>query len=74
MKTIEEKAKAYADKVFEPVIGGGTWGELKQAFADAYTAGATEALAGQWQTPDSLASCKEERVITRYRSKYKGLG
>ncbi len=44
MKSLEEKAAAHAEKVqYLPV-----WSEVKKALADAYLAGATEALAAQW--------------------------
>lgn len=70
MKTIDEKAKAYADKVFESAIAG-TWGELKQSFADAYTAGAAEALASQWHltAKNDYPDCCEE-VFVAYQSRY----
>ena len=46
--TTEEKARAYADNL--PVTAA-TWGMRKSVIADAYLAGATEALASQWKDP-----------------------
>lgn len=46
--TTEEKAKVYAEKL--PVTAA-TWGMRKSVIADAYLAGATEALASQWKDP-----------------------
>lgn len=43
--TTAEKAKAYAENL--PVTAA-TWGMRKSVIADAYLAGATEALASQW--------------------------
>ena len=66
MKTIEEKAKAYADEIkrdyyrdpFSEIHLDGLGRECR----DAYLAGATEALAGQWrniedETPDGTPFC-----------------
>lgn len=65
MKTTDENAAAYADRVFESAIGK-TWGEMKQAFADAYLAGATEALAGQWRSVEDELPDENEVVLARY--------
>jgi len=46
--TTEEKARAYAENL--PVTAA-TWGMRKRVIADAYLAGATEALASQWKDP-----------------------
>ena len=46
--TTEEKARAYAENL--PVTAA-TWGMRKSVIADAYLAGATEALASQWKDP-----------------------
>ena len=48
--TIEEKTKAYVEKL--PVTAA-TWGMRKSVIADAYLAGATEALASQWKEVDA---------------------
>lgn len=44
--TTEEKAKAYAENL---PVAAATWGMRKSVIADAYLAGATEALASQWK-------------------------
>lgn len=46
--TTEERAKAYVENL--PVTAA-TWGMRKSVIADAYLAGATEALASQWKDP-----------------------
>lgn len=44
--TTEEKARAYADNL---PVAAATWGMRKSVIADAFIAGATEALASQWK-------------------------
>lgn len=46
--TTEEKARAYAENL---PLAAVTWGMRKSVIADAYLAGATEALASQWKDP-----------------------
>lgn len=48
--TTEEKARAYAENL---PIAAATWGMRKSVIADAYLAGATEALASQWKEVDA---------------------
>lgn len=50
MKTIVEKSQEYAETAFAKALKA-PWPEAKQAFADAYLAGATEVLARQWKDP-----------------------
>ena len=74
MKTIQEKAINHVESVFSNIaeLTQRPWPEFKDALIELFLAGATEALTSQWQSPDSLASCKERKVITRYRTKYEG--
>ena len=54
--TTEEKAKAYAEKVFcdaAKICSDKPWHEFRDTYADAYLAGATEALASQWKEVDA---------------------
>ena len=53
MKTLEEKANAHAEKIFSPIAEKyktAPWPEFKDALAQIFLAGATEALAGQWRS------------------------
>lgn len=68
---MENKANEYADRKFAQIFNE-PWPEFKQALADAYCAGATEALSGQWHSPESISGCNDRKVITMYRSKYEG--
>ena len=52
--TTEEKAKAYAEKVFcdaAKVCSDKPWNEFRDTYKQAYLAGATEVLASQWKDP-----------------------
>ena len=52
--TTEEKARAYAEKVFcdaARIHSERPWNEFRDTYAAAYLAGATEALASQWKDP-----------------------
>lgn len=52
--TTEEKARAYAEKVFcdaARIHSERPWNEFRDTYAEAYLAGATEALASQWKDP-----------------------
>lgn len=59
--TTEEKARAYAEKL--PVTAA-TWGMRKSVIAEAYLAGATEAIASQWKDPKVELPEDEETVLT----------
>lgn len=48
-KDMEEKSQEYAEIALKA-----PWPEAKQAFADAYLAGATEALARQWRSGEEI--------------------
>lgn len=52
-KDMEEKSQEYAEIAFAKVLKA-PWPEAKQAFADAYLAGATEALARQWRSGEEI--------------------
>lgn len=56
-----EKAKAYAENI--PVTVA-TWGMRKSVIADAYLAGATEALASQWVSVEDRLPKPYENVLT----------
>lgn len=52
-KTIEEKAVAYAEKMFEKILTEEIpWNEVRETYTQAYLAGATESLASQWRSVD----------------------
>ena len=74
IKTIQEKAVKHVESVFSNFaeLTQRPWPEFKDALIELFLAGATGALTSQWQSPDSLAACKERKVITRYRTKYEG--
>ena len=64
MKTIEEKAKAYADRVADGTSE--VWHFMDEVYTelkDAYLAGATEALAGQWRRVDDELPKAEQDVL-----------
>lgn len=71
MNTLEEKSQEYAEVAFAKALKV-PWHEAKQAFADAYIAGATEALAGQWRKPKDELPKFGDRFILSYRTKFKG--
>ncbi len=68
--TTEEKAKAYAEKL--PVTAA-TWGMRKSVIADAYLAGATEALASQWKDPNVELPEDDRQVLVETDCKDKEL-
>lgn len=77
MKTIEEKATAYADGAVENTFE--IWhlkDEVIPRIEEAYKAGAREALKSQWHAPEELEEYECDRrftkVIAVYRSRYKG--
>ncbi len=47
------------------------WDEFCAALAAIYIAGATEALAGQWRTPEELDEYDCDRFFTKIAVKYK---
>lgn len=59
--TTEEKAKAYADNL---PVAAATWGMRKSVIADAFIAGATEALASQWVSVEDRLPESYEEVLT----------
>ncbi len=80
MKTIEQKAKEYAEVAFAKALKA-PWPEAKQGFVDAYLAGAKDALRGQWRSVEdelpeeshevydtgvSLSLAKEFLVLVEY--------
>ncbi len=75
METIEQKAQQYAEAAFAKALKA-PWNEAKQAFAEAYLAGAAEALAGQWRAPEELEKYECDRfytkILIKYRTKYQG--
>ncbi len=63
--TIEEKARCYAEKAFAAALEK-PWPEAKQSFADAYLAGAREALSSQWiRIEDGLPADGQEVVVAK---------
>ncbi len=74
-QSIEEKAQDHAEMAFAKALKA-PWPEAKQAFADAYLAGATEALASQWRSPEELEGYECDRyytkILVKYRAKYNG--
>lgn len=72
---MEEKANIHAEKIFADMVNkyqSAPWNEFRDALAQIYLAGATEALASQWRSPEALNECKDRKVITHYRSKFQG--
>ena len=65
MNTIEDKAKAYADRVADNTSE--VWHFMDEVYTelkDAYLAGATEALTAQWRSvEDGLPEIDEEVVV-----------
>ena len=59
--TTEEKARAYAENL--PATAA-AWGMRKNVIADAYLAGATEALASQWVSVEDSLPKPYENVLT----------
>lgn len=75
MKTIETKSQEYAEKIFSAIANkyqSTPWPEFRQALADIYLAGATEALSSQWRDPKDGLPKLRENVIIRYRTRYQG--
>lgn len=62
MKPLEQKAEEYAEVAFAKALKA-PWPEAKKGFADAYIAGATEALASQWRDPKEKLPEDEEYVL-----------
>lgn len=80
MKTIEEKAKAFAGKAMIECKQSDVPFDLTQSAAlgmyirDAYLAGATEALAGQqWRSVEDELPEDNENVFVRYPNNFGGL-
>lgn len=75
MKPIEQRAKEYAEEAFGKALKA-PWPKTKQAFEDAYTTGATEALSGLWQTPETLEKVEGDpfftKILTIYRTFHRG--
>ncbi len=61
-QSIEEKAQDHAEMAFAKALKA-PWPEAKQAFADAYLAGATEALASQWRSVEEELPEAEQDVL-----------
>lgn len=70
MKTIEEKAQEYAEAAFAKALKA-PWPEAKQAFADTYLAGATEALAGQWRSVEDELPKEHDEVVVIFTHPYR---
>ncbi len=73
MKSLKEKSQEYAEEAFAKALKA-PWPEAKQAFADAYLAGAADALSCQWRRPEDEKPKDGELVIVReyYRSAKNG--
>lgn len=70
--TLQEQAINYADEVFESSMKG-TWRGLKRTLAEAYVAGATNALANSWHSlKDRDFPQDDNEVLVAYRSEYGG--
>ena len=55
--TNEEKARAYAEKVFcdaAKICSDKPWNEFRDTYAEAYLAGAIEALVSQWVSVEEV--------------------
>ena len=67
MTTIEEKANLHAEKIFPQIAEKyqtAPWNEFRDALADIYMTGATEALAGQWRSvEDELPEVDKDVLV-----------
>ena len=77
MKTIEEKAQAYAERKFQEIAElyqTAPWPEFRAKLAEIYLAGATEALASQWRDPKKDLPELDQPILIReyYRSARSG--
>lgn len=73
MKTIEEKAYSHVDKIFSEIIDkhqNAPWNEFRDALAQIYLAGTTEALAGQWRIVDNELPEIDDDVLVIYSRSY----
>lgn len=68
--TNKEKARAYAENL---PVAAATWGMRKSVIADAYLAGATEALASQWKDPNVELPEDDRQVLVETDCKDKEL-
>lgn len=66
MTTLEQKAQTHAEKVFSEILDKyqtAPWNEFRDALAQIYLTGASEALAGQWKDPKEEMPEDEEYVL-----------
>lgn len=71
MKTIEERAAAYADEVFEKVLTA-PWDEAEGILAEVYMDGARSELVHQWQPPETIGECEDDNVIMVWQGFHNG--
>lgn len=68
MNTIEEKAQAHAEKIFAEMVNkyqNAPWNEFRDALAQIYITGATDALAGQWRSvEDELPKVDKDVLVS----------
>ncbi len=69
MKTIEQKAEEYAEVAFAKALKA-PWPEAKQGFADAFIAGAKEALSSQWVNVDDEMPEPRHDVVVAYTDEW----
>lgn len=67
MTILEQKAYSHIDRIFGEIIDKyktAPWNEFRDALAQIYLAGITEALAGQWRKDDDIEGLQDgEQVI-----------
>ena len=73
MKTIEEKAQAYAERKFQEIAElyqTAPWPEFRAKLTEIYLDGATEALSTQWRDPKEELPELDQPILIRekYRS------
>ena len=66
MTILEQKAYSHVDRIFGEIIDKyktAPWNEFREALAQIYLAGITEALAGQWRSVEDELPEDEEYVL-----------
>ena len=71
MKTIEDKAKAYAEEHHAVAIGVDMAFDISKQVESAYLAGAAEALAGQWRRVEDELPKEHDEVVVIFTHSYR---
>ena len=70
MTILEQKAYSHVDRIFGEIIDKyktAPWNEFREALAQIYLAGITEALAGQWRSVEDELPEAEQDVFVAVR-------